>query len=1083
MSNVSPDIRPNCNGGRVNRTLGGCWQNADAADSTTRIKYNVTEMFHYTSSQPTYIPPYVLANLTTEACSPYSTTSYPIFECGDYTNGNLYCYPIPTTYMHGSGSNPVSFSVGLYNNYYSQSNDTASNPCGDNRALGFKNCYAKKTWSGRKAFTSPDHGKPDDWDWCCGCSEMEARSNDPTKYLTLTANSVYTVIDDVLGYPEDVSSTYFNCEDPPVEQFDGVCRTYPDRHTNTYTGTANATSTVNQYGQITVASCESASASDFSEVCADDPDCIAYLKDAIATAANNLLTQANGNWNELITQWCAKMTGAGGFSDITGCEPDVVTHVGDGAWHVEWHSGTNAQPSGGTCVSTLLDRPVDGTYAYCDVIPTEKKLYYEMDISPTQLEIKIYDQKITFPECTGGDTTYEWVVVSDKIWAFGATSFTFESTEQENTYSINWERVIHEEITAALSSPYTAQEVYTDLVDNLISQWNMGTDMPWRSDSRKTIGPLVSRKETTNFPYIGNCNITTSAYTGEILGKPGPEGIDRIWDVSHENWCTCIDIDPDVTFFYIQDYGAWSTDTTYGCGVPRATQWTTFFDTQYIPDGAFVRSIGDILFAGKYAESIFSKQSFNYARPCGKDFLQLSNVSKSCISSVSGLVVSFDATGPTNLIASGSKVWVCGGSAGVLDGLWTVSSAAAHSVTLQDPRIASASQFPTNPIDNCGTGIVAALRWPNLTDKICGRVGITSVTSGSAGGVITASLDTATYLITGDSVTVIDSEGMNGTHTIKVIDNATITLDGTSGPAQAGGQIYSPFGADWKWNSNNSITDFVYYKWDYGSNTRDWGEYNRIVAANDVNADMSTSTCEGTHPCGFYATVPSTPPVITSSATTTCINISPCSSATVYFSPSSNTESFANNINLGWSPGIEMDSIYYSGIPWSAIVKQSMNDPYFQAPPCRCEHDYDCDTEVTTHDCISTWEEDSGNCVEDVEPSQDCDNPELSIAGKRYYPAIDQYEARSTLPLINGVEAPSLVGGATLPTSIAQPTSPDDHPNEVSCYPYICNVVEAPWITLLAKEQCVCNSGRFAENYISNGITGGPQCPMFVLPP
>src|ERR1035437_4615993 len=1082
MNAISPNLRPICgqNTAEVIPTFGGCFQNADAIDSTTKIKYNVTQMFHYTSSQPTYIDPYPLANLTTEACSPYSTTSWPIFECRNYTNGNLYCYPISTSYIHGSGSHTSSFQVGNYHNYYSQSQDTASNPCGNNRAGFFKNLYGKKTWSGKKSYTSPDYGKPDDWDWCVGgCQKLENRpTNDTTKYLTLVAHASYQVDETVMGNPVFTPLTYYNCDDPPIE-IGGNCTTYPDEHVTTLIGTATATSTVNKYGQIVVASCASASSGDFSEGCAGNADCIAWEQSFFAGAAAGLVGYANGTWLDIMAAW--KSVVAAPSAGV----PDVITHLGSGSWHVEYNA-----------VGTV------GTLTHCGpaITPTTV-LARELTISPNSIVMKEYGPRIITPSCDDGDIIYSWEKWHEFNMIISDTFFSYDDVAQEDTVSLNWARLITQHADGTLSNPYTAQEVYLDLINNLLPQWDMDKDMPWKSDNRKTVGPIVSRKETTNYPYIGNCNVTTSQWTGEILGKPGPEGINKIWDVSHENYCTCPDVlDPSCIAFYVKDYGAWSTD----CGVPRATQWTTYQDSNNFPDGAFVASnftwtfpntchsgdagiiSDDTLYACKYAENIYSKPSFNYARPCGADFLQLSQSTNRCIASVSGDVIALEPTAPNNLIASGSKVWI---SYGGLDGLWTLAASSAHSVTLHEPRIASASQFPTTPIDNGGTGVIAELRWPNLTDKICGRVGITSIISSSAGSAITASLDSSTYLITGDSVVVlgVTTPALNGTHTIKVIDNDTIILNGTVGGSyySGQGQIHSPFGIDAKWNDSSPKGDFVYYKWNLGNNIRLWAEYSRIIAQNAANALPYSANCtSGATPCGYYSIVPPVPPVITSSAVTTCISIGPCSSAAVYFSPASNTESFANGINLGWSPTVLVDSVW-GGISWSAIVKQSMDDPYYQSPPCRCEADLNCSTMVTGHNCISTWEEDGGFCAPDVEPVTDCETPELNVVGHRYYAARDVFEARSTFPLINDIQAPPLVGSATLlPTSMPQPTAPNTFPQEAgssTCDPLLVNVIEAPWLLMMAKENCVCNGGRFAQTYAANGIGIGigPTCAEF----
>ena len=1063
---ISPNIRPACDGTTTPLpTFGGCFQNADADVSSVKIKHNTTVEKNYAHpATPAYISPFATAQLNgVPDCSPYETAYPTFFVCGDGTNGNVWCSPVSASYFTSSVTISASaFDVGSkYTNWYTQSNDTGSNPCSNNRGIGFKNTYGKKAWVGRKGFTTSDGYHPTDWDWCCGpCSYENAQSNDTTKYRTISANTVYNRTTKVYNQTWDYPGGDWYCDG--VDMGPIVCVSDVLDHTDTYTAHAAAVTTVDKFGNTTVATCTSGSSG---------------LAD-YSGEAFTMLYGANFGWNDIITYWCKQVGGAGGFTDSLGCGPDVVTKNGIGSWHVEWHTGTNTPVGSSTpCVSRIPD-PQMVQVACGTNPPATKQLICEMDITPTRLEVKVYGFKACVTYCSGNDITNTWEKIGDYIWEFTADALYITGNSSYNTVSIDWNDLVHTELTAALSDVYTTQMVYDDIVNNLISKWDMNRDMPWRSDSDKTKGPLVSYDEiqdgTDALPSVPLC-VTNSLYSGKIMGKPGPVGIDNVWMPEHKNYCVCAGLyDPANFIFFERDDGAWSSAVA---NIPNATQAVNLLESNNLPDGAFVGMNfmytfpasqngplpaiiqDDVVWIGKYAEAIYPKQSFNYARPCGADRLQLSASTNRCISgSISGLTI--PTNNPANGYTTGNKVWVCGTSG--LDGMWTVSSATNNSVTLTEPRIASASRFPTLPVDNCGTGMVAQLRWPSSNYAICGRIGINSIDSGSAGGVLTCSVDTATYLVNGDKV--ITNGSLNGSYTVGVIDSTHITLNGTTGGGvYGGGQMYSQFAVDWKWNDTSGKGDFVYYTWNIGSNIRDWGEYNRIVTKNYENSLGYSGNCiNPAAACGLYAVVPSLPATITSVATTTCISIGACAAAAVYFSP--NSESFTSKTNLGWAASTianSLDSVY-GGLIWQGIVKQTMDDPYYQAPPCPCSygaHQYGCNI---------IWKEDDGACNSDNSPNNNY-----------YYAARNVYEARSTLPLINGVSAPLLVG-ATLPVSMTQPYAPSTFPLKEGCAgaTYLVNIMENPWELNIYKEAEVCSGCRWSEIYFSNGIMAGPKCSM-----
>jgi hypothetical protein len=582
---------------------------------------------------------------------------------------------------------------------------------------------------------------------------------------------------------------------------------------------------------------------------------------------------------------------------------------------------------------------------------------------------------------------------------------------------------------------------------------------------------------------------------------------------------------------YLRGYGAWSTD----CGTPRATAFLTVPEANNVPQGAFIGSNffwtspsscnldapshqghDDVIWACKYAEVIFPKQSFNYFRPCGADRLMPSeSFSNRCITGSIGSTLILESAGPATDISTGDMIYVCG--TGNLDGLWSASAASPYDITLAEPRFASASQFPSQPIPNCGTGVVYKIRWPSGIPAICGELTASHFTSGSTGSMVTCSISDPTYLITGDSVVitaVTGSPSINGTYTAIVFNSQSIALSGSVGGGNySSGFIYSTLvGSRTASLSTNTVKargDYVVQmaQYDY----RSVGEYNRVLGQYNWNLGIPYDCTTGPAAnCGILPTVPPEPRghqaecgydqnIVSSSCTTDNMLPNNCKAIAVYFSP--NIEHFLTpSASVVWAKN-------YWGVPASfspgdgnyiAMLQmwpnQNMPDPYFVAPPCPCSAVTDPDTFVETHECDPncSWQEDDGNCNRDV-----TGDAELGIPCHKYYPMRDQFEARceppvGAPPLMNGVymgclTTANFAGGRGGTCPRGNLCSPPGQPLYV--YPEqgsnICgnnaldpNVYASPWLTLLMREQCVCNAGSFSQTYLDNGI----GCPTDVVP-
>jgi hypothetical protein len=1066
---VSPNRRPKC-GNQQNvssgKYLGKCGQYFNASGLGVKVKNNVTLMDDYAATpayDPSGIAPYSFANTSSQPlCSPYwqGIGGYDCGELGGGGNGEKPCgEPDPSVIITPTGEGTSSFDVGPYKNWYVQTNDTASyNQC--YRPVGFKNAYAYKMWHGISAYDARTYNKSDSFDWCCECGVHNDDTNNPEteRYLSISANASMTEVTKIYTVTHELGDP---CDCFPVS----TCPVLTLDDTITITANAQNGSTINRYsGNLTVNTCASASSGcDYIE----DPESRHICENFFANYISSELSNAGSNINFLAQEWCYWINY---FLLGLSLSPDVISGGGN-TWHVEWHTTQNC-------------------YDHCGVFTEAiEQLWFVMDITPNSLDIYTYGENTTdCPRnaCDCTDCCNEWIQTSHKTYTFSATSYNYVY-DATGVSSWSLDQTFHQEVNGTLSNPYTRNELYSDLVE-LLDNLPLGDDaiLPWRTDNQVTKGPLCHYDERLNYPKL-ICNDEPMG-SGEIYGKPAPKGIDWVWNPMHANRCICTD-EYDNRCSYIESYGA--SNESIGGGAPTA--WLDDLAATTLPQGAFVGNGffstipcingGDsealpndgVFWGAKYAEIVFPKPSINFFRPCGMDRFQISESTARCIVSVTDGEIVLEPAGVASIAETDDYVWVCGTAD--WDGCWKVTKTDGYTYTLQEPRIVSASVLPDDPIADCGTGIMAPLRWQNLQPAICGRIDTTY----AASNPLTMSLAESSYLVNGDKVFIVNSTNpaINGFHEVTVLDSNNIAFAGMSSLTNGSAQIYSPYTPSWYWNDSESKGDFAVLKWDF--NFRDVGEYYRISASNAADS----FDCDGVH-CAAQSIGPEPRPnlkyyydqTITNVAcSSSCIPNGPCSPVVAYFSP--NSESFANNsiisssVNYGWGTNVRYDAGY--GSRWQGIIKQAIDDPFWQAPPCICqfvEGDF-----TDEYKCNCTWQSDDGTCKEDV-----AGDPELEIPCYQYYAMAPQVENRCELP--DG--APSLPEGKYLGCVKVSEFGSTPPNGNVCWYPYgnsydIFNMDDGcdlyyqhsyaiPWITYLNEVNCVCNDGRFATDYEADGI-------------
>jgi hypothetical protein len=919
-------------------------------------------------------------------------------------------------------------------------------------------------------------GLADSIDWCDTCEFHGYDSNaikETVKYMTLNANATETQT--INTYDCVTVESGENC--CPVDGGGEVCS--PNEctsctfdHDQVINGSATSNTHVDKFGNFYVDTCVSSS----SGYTGDDDG-------GFALGVFNLLSNANGDADVIWTKYFQVLRTYRSCPGCTGI-PDVLSGGGN-VWHVEFHTTISSYDRCGNLVSTT-DVPM---------------VIIDFDGGLGTIRIKTFAVNPNLPRshCVSDGSNPVWVQTSDETTTYNGLAFDY-TLDIEGADSISFDQPVHREIHGRLSNPYTSQNQRDDALFNL-SQYPLGdeTIYPWLTPGVDAItkGPYVHYDEGSDRPEAGRC-IENIIYTGNVIGKPGPVGIDFVFNKDHPNYCVCTT--DNSSTFYIIDYGARSTDI----GIPSATNWTDNRVASNSPQGSYakmnmdwttpatghgdpIRIFDDTLWLCKAAYIIFPKQSYSYDRPCGADRFQLSASTDRCIDSIDGLTINISPFGnPIQNIPANGPIYV--GGTDTLDGIWN-ASVSDYSVVLTDPRIVSASSLPQPIVNNNGSGIIAGLRWPNpLQPAICGRYTIVSANNKNP---VTCSLSDQTYLVNNDNITIVNALGniINGVHDVDVIDNQTIALRGVNGISQSvytgSGQIYSTNAVDYKWQDNSRKNDAVSLLFQYDFRTI--GEYYRLVNQTaSLLGNYDCSPADDPHFCTLPvsgATIPKPQPfqaqcqmdetITHNSCSTICLPPSACSPSVVYYAPTDENFGVASK-NMGFFIP-ECDQQY--GMLYVQIPKQSMDDPLAPYVPCPCELNED----TGIIECDSSMREDDGSCQADDDET----NPKI-----KYYAKRNQYEARCEVPPGAPALPPGVYIGCLKTSDFTSPTCPQgvvcngpffepnnvftkgDRCNAVSTFPY-----EIPWIYLLSEEGCVCAEGRFSLDYFGNGISCGDFLP------
>lgn len=643
-------------------------------------------------------------------------------------------------------------------------------------------------------------------------------------------------------------------------------------------------------------------------------------------------------------------------------------------------------------------------------------------------------------------------------------------------------------ISCALSDAYTSSDVYGDWLDLISNYWNLGDEVqyPWRyrSYENNRTAPIVARDEVIGGVALGveSDRWDILCVNGSVVGNPTSMPTAPFWNGKHKMYqffpMGCILEDPEPVWEF-RGYGDWSGKY----GIPNtATKWPdkvelyNDYNGMGIPEGAFLRFDGTVLWGAINAQIYVGAEGYNWARPCGAlDRFMLDVNAVNCIDNIDGLTVNLSELQTNNMTGGNFTCSIWGTS--THDGVWFANGTGGTTVTLIR-QIVSGSDMPPYAwgyADDTqfGNGMIAKNRWFGTTRPFCGHVDITSITKATP---VTISLaEPQQGIVKDDTVIIRGCEGANGLNnriwTLIPLGSpyTDFALSGSttasfSTPYTGSGWIEIPFAPDWKWNSESSRQQYVIgtYDLDAENYLRRSGEYLRLQGQSASNAPQGEppvyNNCLGDGYCSI-GTMISAPDNVLPYFTQSCIEYNPCTPNVIAIMPLGQTShSFIHVKKHNIKTDMVLDTKY--GNWWQSWIIQTMPDPLYPGPtPCPCTavyHEEDEEIIFDGYDCDCIWREDE-LCLGKQFPDE-----ELGIQCEDYYAHHDRYEAVMQPPY----GAPPLPPGISLTQSYVVPQI-----GSVNAAGMPSGLTYVPWYDYMLRENCVCADGRFAEYYRRNGFT------------
>jgi hypothetical protein len=498
MSRKSPDRRLPC-GGVPPLTIGGCRKaEKNLSISAVPSLVNTTKQKDYASEN--YITPY--RNPEQETAPDCSEFSSP-YICNDgLGNGYPYCgVADPSLFQYTD----LKFEVG--SKYYNSYVPSSTGETGDYSAcenIGAKRVYAKKSWSGRRGFTSRTLFGTDKMDWCSNCQVHDYDPTpDTTKYLALSANA--SISHKVTLYTTDIAeSGEWCCSDGCVTRY---CHSATADSSYEYSGKASNQVHVDRFGNFYVDGVTNSA----TIIGVDDEG--GTIENEYKANAWTLLGKANlditaffsGDGGGLYAEFRSSEAGQPVPSRITGTENN---------FSLEWDDTVSCDSD--PCFGNF----VESTYVRHRIT---------IDLAANRIEQWVYAPFFPRNRCDGdSNCNFEIIQTLHEFYQFSATSmeYFFEARGEQadsTTHDVS-------SVTCTLSSPYTSADVQTEM-RNLLGYYPLDDDilLPWRTALDG--GPLVSYDEGISVP-VAQATDSNIPFSGRIMGKPAPRGIDYVGNPS-----------------------------------------------------------------------------------------------------------------------------------------------------------------------------------------------------------------------------------------------------------------------------------------------------------------------------------------------------------------------------------------------------------------------------------------------------------------------------------------------------------------------------------------------------------------------
>lgn len=361
----------------------------------------------------------------------------------------------------------------------------------------------------------------------------------------------------------------------------------------------------------------------------------------------------------------------------------------------------------------------------------------------------------------------------------------------------------------------------------MLAEWDLGDDAqyPWRYDSSTWLVPFLSRDA---FPTIPTINWTQDgsydflnegSYTGDVRGIPNPAGYARHFNFHHNVWTASDNIDGSVCTACIGSLGELSasplpaTATQWTEKVPGANMhgpggWmTNRIQGMYGATGSWPDSFDDGVTMQKWAETIESWPSLNYARPCARDRYLFDEQAIACVESFSAPDLVIEA-----VPLSGPTEFEVGDVIAIATEVYQVASKA-------DAQTYTVGAKLYDLLISCDGA--SKLRFP-AARAICGELDVDDAVQTSPGVVTITLLEKHWFKRNGSSSDTVNFTGVAGLGsglTATVVDDYSFTVPGTLGAWTSGGTV-SQTGDQTAWDTTCPRRKYVTREWQ--SRLREW---------------------------------------------------------------------------------------------------------------------------------------------------------------------------------------------------------------------------------------------------------------------